>query len=227
MTKKLLYPLCAALLLAGCSQDEWTGEAAYGYLALDGISLQSIEVVPVTRAVAPGLYIEICQGDRQVALYEPEELPADATVKIPAGTYTLKAYNAAYNEQESWGNNEPGEAAYYAETSFDIAENATNTVNLPVPIVNFGVSLRLPEGFETWFKNPTFSILVGTRSVQLTKDETAYFPYAEGVEFTYTLAALNQDNENNTDIGTYTPVEAGTVYTVTYSLPEGLSVSGL
>ena len=161
------------------------------------------------------------------SLYEPEELPADATVKIPAGTYTLKAYNAAYNEQESWGNNEPGEAAYYAETSFDIAENATNTVNLPVPIVNFGVSLCLPEGFDSWFHNATFSVLSGTRSVQLGAGKTAYFPYSEGAQFTYTLAALNQDNENNTDTGTYTTVEAGTVYTVTYSLPEGLSVSRL
>lgn len=227
MTKKLLYPLCAALLLVGCSQDEWTGEAAYGYLALDGITLQSIETVPVTRAVESDLYIEICQGDQQTALYEPGQLPADATIKVPVGTYTLKAYNAAYNEQESWGDNEPGEVAYYAETSFDIAEDVTNNVTLSVPMVNFGVSLRLPEGFDTWFHNATFSVLSGNRSVQLAADETAYFPYSEGAQFTYTLAALNQDNENNTDIGTYTPVEAGTVYTVTYSLPEGLSVSRL
>lgn len=227
MTKKLLYPLCAALLLAGCSQDEWTGETAYGYLTLDGIRLQSIETVPVTRAVDSDLYIEICQGDQQTALYEPGQLPADATIKVPVGTYTLKAYNAAYNEQGSWGNNEPGEAAYYAETSINIAENETSTITLNVPMVNFGVSLNLPEGFDSWFHNETFSVLSGTRSVQLAVGETAYFPYAEGVEFTYTLAALNQDNENNTDIGTYTTVEAGTVYTVTYSLPEGLSVSGL
>lgn len=227
MTKKLLYPLCAALLLAGCSQDEWTGEAAYGYLALDGISLQSTETVPVTRAVESDLYIEICQGDRQIALYEPGELPEDATVKVPVGSYALHAYNAAYLEQDNWGDNEPGEAAYYAETSFDIAENATNTVNLPVPIVNFGVSLCLPEGFDSWFHNATFSVLSGTRSVQLGAGKTAYFPYSEGAQFTYTLAALNQDNENNTDTGTYTTVEAGTVYTVTYSLPEGLSVSRL
>ena len=227
MTKKLLYPLCAALLLAGCSQDEWTGEAAYGYLALDGISLQSIEVVPVTRAVDSDLYIEICQGDQQVALYEPEELPADATVKVPVGTYTLKAYNAAYNEQESWGDNEPGEAAYYAETPISVAENKTNAVTLNVPMVNFGVTFSLPENFKNWFKNPSFSVSAGNRSVQLATGQTAYFPYSEGIQFTYTLAALNQDNENNIDPGTYTPVEAGTVYTVTYSLPEGLNVSRL
>lgn len=227
MTKKLLYPLCAALLLVGCSQDEWTGEAAYGYLSLDGISLQSIETVPVTRAVESDLYIEIRQGDRQFALYEPGELPTDATVKVPVGTYTLQAYNAAYLAQDSWGNNERGEAAYYAETPFDIAEDATTPVTLSVPMVNFGVSLNLPEGFDSWFHNETFSVLSGTRSVQLAVGETAYFPYSEGAQFTYTLAALNQDNENNTDMGTYTTVEAGTVYTVTYSLPEGLSVSGL
>lgn len=227
MTKKLLYPLCAALLLAGCSQDEWTGEAAYGYLALDGISLQSTETVPVTRAVESDLYIEICQGDRQIALYEPGELPENATVKIPVGTYTLKAYNAAYNEQESWGNNEQGEAAYYREASISVAENKTNAVTLSVPMVNFGVSLCLPEGFDSWFHNATFSVLSGTRSVQLGAGKTAYFPYSEGAQFTYTLAALNQDNENNRDTGTYTTVEAGTVYTVTYSLPEGLSVSRL
>ena len=183
--------------------------------------------MPVARAVKSDLYIEIRQGDRQIALYEPGKLPADATVKVPVGSYTLHAYNAAYLEQDNWGDNEPGEAAYYEETSFNITEDATHTVTLIVPMVNFGVSLSLPKGFGSWFNNATFSVLSGNRSVQLGEGKTAYFPYSEGTQFTYTLAALNQDNENNTDIGTYTTVEAGTVYTVTYSLPEGLSVSGL
>lgn len=224
MIKNFLSSLCLFLLLAACTQEDMPAETTFGYLTLEGVALQTAETVPLTRAIDADLYVEIAQGNTQKALYTPGEVPE--TIKLPVGSYTLRAYNAAYTTQSSWSSAELGEAVYYAETIVDIKEEETNALVLNVPMTNVGVTFSLPEHFEEWFHNATFSILAGNRQIQLAIGETAYFAYTEGMTFTYTLSALNADNEPQNYLGISNQISPGTVYTITYNLPAGINLTG-
>lgn len=203
--KHLIYTLITFFLLASCQQEDLpaVGEGI-GYLSLEDIQIQAAEVEMVqTRAVDNDLYVEIWQNGNLYGKHEyaPGEVPAK--IELPAGTYTLKAYNSeAYETGKPW---------YSGEQEFSIAEGKVNYLSYEVPLKNFGVKLQLPEGFEELFDEIEFSV-----EGQNLTDGVPYYFSPETTSINYTLKATNGDGEEQTDNGT-TNVTAGKLYTITYS----------
>ena len=147
--------------------------------------------------------------------FTPGQSPNRMTLQ--AGSYLLKAFTP--NFQTTYGNDELGEAKYYAEKAFSIEPAVVNRISCPVPMTNTAVSLILPEGFNTWFKNYSFSIKQQTssRNVSMTVGQTAYFDCTDGAtSLLYTLTSVNTDDEPNSDSGTLS-ASAGTHYRITYA----------
>ena len=99
-------------------------------------------------------------------------------------------------------------------------------------MINFGVSFSFPEEYKEAFPTCNLTVIAGERTVgNIQSGETAYFSYAEGITFNYTLSVTNTDGEEKTNGGTYGDAEdetisAGTIYTVTYEMAtRSLSVA--
>lgn len=222
------YILCIMLgifLLASCQKEErFAEESATGFLSLTGITLQADIQTISSRAVDSELYVEILQNEETYCLYEPGTVPDK--IELPAGTYQLRAYNAAFQMENPY--EDLGNAVFYQEgTTFEVKAGEVTPLELKVPMINFGVTLRLPEEFAAYFgENYTFTV-TSDRSVRLKEGETAYFPYSENMPFSYTLTAINGDDEVTAPQGgTCTNVTSGTIYTVSYEMEtQSLSVA--
>ncbi len=171
-------------------------------------------------AVENDLYVEIWQNGQLMSgqQYEPGKVPAK--LDLPAGSYLLKTYNLAYKDMPNWVDTETGGAAFYAEKNFKIDAGKINYLNVEVPMVNIGVSLKLPEGFSDRFKDYHFTVQFGNRSAEISNGETAYFPSSE---VTYILSVTNNDGENKTNSKTIKSPVAGTIYEISY----GYATKGL
>ena len=224
MKQTIFHLLLPLVLLSSCQQEELPGtDAGYGYLAIADVSVQTVNVNTIrTRSVADDLSLrgEIWQDGKKVKELSQEEL--SQTIRQKTGDFTLKIFSQSYTEYAGWTNADLGEPVYYAEQPFTITEVDTNRVAVELPMINFGVSLSLPEGFDTWFKTYAFTAQVGERTVALQTGQTAYFPHAEGATLAYTLEATNTDDETSQETGTYGGADTGealqpnTLYTVTY-----------
>lgn len=203
--------------MAACQQEELPSGDGVGYLSLEDITVQAANVV-TTRAVDEDLYVEISSNEVNHS-YNPGATPSK--IDLNAGTYTLKAYNAAFENYQSWGNEDKGEAVYSLTTTFEVEAGKVNYLRAEVPMINFGVRLKLPEGFDTAFPKNSFSVTVGDRTVSLKDGETAYFPHLEGVNVSYTLSVTNTEAEENKKSGSNSEwenatIQPGTVYVITY-----------
>ena len=223
--KHLIYPIITLFLLAACQQEELPSGDGIGYLSLEDITVQAANVV-TSRAVDEDLYVKISSNEVNHS-YNPGATPSK--IDLNAGTYTLKAYNAAYTEYQNWTSEDKGSAVYCLETSFTIEAGKVNYFKAEVPMINFGVRLKLPEGFNTAFPKNSFSVTVGNRTVSLNDGETAYFPHSESV-ISYTLSVTNTEAEENKKSGSNSEwenatIQPGTVYVITYDYAtESLSL---
>ena len=192
-----------------------------GYLQLDGLTLDNTLETIVTRAVETDLYIEIT-GDSDVNLsYQPGQFPG-GKLELPAGNYTLTAYNEAYLTP---GSNAP---RYYAQQDFTIEAEKVRHVTLKVPMINVAISLTpIGDDLTGLFTNLVLTVITSddpSASTTLNPGETVYFDYTEGMTFTYQLTATNADNETfNTGEKTYgtaegQAIEPGHCYVISYSL---------
>ena len=223
--KYVIYILLTLFLLASCQKEEYVGTPrGMGTLVLETLSVQTENVNTVfTRAVEPDLYVEIWQNGQLLTgqRYEPGKVPGK--LDLPAGVYLLKTYNQAYQDMSGWLDTEKGNMAFSAEKDFEIESNEINYLSVEVPMVNIGVSLKLPEGFSDRFKDYHFTVQVGNRSVEISNGETAYFPLSE---VTYILSATNNDGENKTKSNTIKSPVAGTIYEISYGYAtKGLIIS--
>ena len=223
--KYVIYILLTLFLLASCQKEEYVGTPrGMGTLVLETLSVQTENVNTVfTRAVEPDLYVEIWQNGQLLTgqRYEPGKVPGK--LDLPAGVYLLKTYNQAYQDMSGWLDTEKGNMAFSAEKDFEIESNEINYLSVEVPMVNIGVSLKLPEGFSDRFKDYHFTVQVGNRSVEISNGETAYFPLSE---VTYILSATNNDGENKTKSKTIKSPVAGTIYEISYGYAaKGLIIS--
>lgn len=212
--KQLLYLLLFLFTLASCQQEEtMQGE---GYLSLSAVTVQSAQVVPLSRTVDDeeplGLRIlkdgEVYENHE----YAPgTELPTG--FKLPVGEYEIEAYNVAYSA------NETDKAMYYVKKSFTIEAGEFCKIELLASLYNFGISLSLSDDFDTFFPTYTFKVTVGDRTITLQDKETAYFPYVDGAKIIYTLAATNSDGEScPSKSDEKTEVAPGTIYKITYTI---------
>lgn len=211
--KHLLYSLITLFLLASCQQEDLPSTDGVGYLSLEDITVQAANVV-TTRAVDEDLCVKIND-----VTYGPGKTPSK--IDLTAGDYTLEAYNEAYTQYSSWTGDEKGEAVYYLSQQVEIEAGKVNYLRAEVPMINFGVRLKLPEGFNTAFPKNSFSVTVGNRTVSLNDGETAYFPHSESVSVSYTLSVTNTEVEENDKTGSNNEwenatIQPGTVYVITY-----------
>ena len=213
--KHLIYPIITLFLLAACQQEELPSGDGVGYLSLEDIAVQAAnEENILTRAVDEDLYVKIND-----VTYGPGKTPS--RIDLEAGNYTLEAYNEAYNKYQDWTGEDKGSAVYYLRQSVEIEAGKVNYLRAEVPMINFGIRLKLPEGFNTAFPTNSFSVTVGSRTVSLNDGETAYFLHSESVSVSYTLSVTNTETEENDKTGSNNEwenatIQPGTVYVITY-----------
>lgn len=217
MKQNILYIVLSLFLFVGCQQEEVQTEAqGIGYLVLDEVQAVVPELATVaSRTVDNDLYVKIT-GDGVNLTYVPGNFPTEK-IALATGAYEIEIYNAAYDTKQS------NAAKYYLKSDFTIEEGKVNYSSFQVPMVNFAVSFVLPEGFDTLFGNVSFTVQsssTASEAVTLAEDSVVYFDYTEDVSISYTLKATNADDEEVTDEGTYSSIEAGKQYVVTYALPE-------
>lgn len=222
MKRIWLYTICLGLVgLFACQQEDLPSVGETGFLSLENMTVEVANTESIsTRAVDDDLYVEIWDeaGTSRVGeTYEPGKVPTK--IELEPGNYTLKAYNAAFNEQSLWTENVKGAAVYYIDNkSFTIEAGKVNYLSVEVPMINIGVRLALPEGFSNWFKTYTFNVSDGdgNRSVSIANGETAYFTIDQDIS--YTLSVTNNDDEQKTDSKAITKdqIAAGTIYVITY-----------
>ena len=218
MKQTILYLLLGIFLLVSCQQEETLPDnTATGYLVLESIDMQVSQQTISSRAVDADLYVDILQEDAIFRQYGPGMVPD--RIELPEGTYRLHVYNAAATLPDPYDGNGVAIFEYTGEPITVEANGITLIEEIEVPMINFGVTLQLPEEFNTYFKNYTFTVTSSDRALTLKEGETAYFPYSENMPFSYTLTAINGDDEVTAPQGgTYTNVTSGTIYTVSYEM---------
>lgn len=222
MKKNIVYILLGIFLLASCQQENEI-PSGKGYLSVEGIELQSQVVTEVvSRAVDESLTVDLYKGGELVRTLTPEEMQNKIELD-PATDYMLKVHSANYGEESTWGYDTKGEPVYYIEVPFEVTEGATTPLKVQVPMITFAVCLNMSAVTGDWLQGYTFTVTSGgSRSVTLQDGETAYFPYSEGVSFTYRLSVTNSDGEVKEQSGSWgtedgETVAQNTVYTVTYN----------
>ena len=217
MKHTLLYIATLCLLLTACQQEELPqGAQALGYLSLSAVEVEvgDVQLISTRAEDTEDLIIALTPEGGTVKEYEYAE-----TISCPPGSYTLEIYNQAYKEKADAAQH------YYKHTeSVVITEGETNDDVEPisVPMINFGVQLKLPEEFTNWFKNYTFTV----NGEPLKDGETVYFDYSEGTKITYSLTVTNTDGDENTDNDEHSEVAKGTIYAITYELEtQSLKIS--
>ena len=217
MKQTILYLLLGIFLLASCQQEDISSNTATGYLVLESIDVQVNQQTVSSRAVDADLYVDILQEDAIFRQYGPGMVPD--RIELPEGTYRLHVYNAAATLPDPYDGNGVAIFEYIGEPITVEANGTTLIEEIEVPMINFGVTLQLPEEFNTFFENYAFTV-TSDRSVELKEGETAYFPYnSDKVTFSYSLKATNADGEESEpEGGTRNEVVSGTIYTVSYEM---------
>ena len=216
MKHTLLY-IATLFLLAACQQEELPqGAQALGYLSLSAVEVEAsdVQLISTRASETDDLMVTLTptNGDGKLT-----ECPCSETISCQPGTYTLEIYNQAYKDKAD-------AAQYYYKCTEPvvITEGKTETVEAKVSMINFGVRLQLPDEFEDWFEDYTFTVNGET----LTNGATVYFDYSEGTKITYSLNVTNTDGDKNTDNNEYTAVTQGTIYVITYELEtQSLKIS--
>ena len=199
--------------MASCQQEDLpTVGEGIGYLSLEDIQIQAAEVETVqTRAVDDDLYVKINDVEYGPGKTEPK-------IELEAGQYTLEAYNDAYKNNASWGNENKGEAIYYISEPVQIEAGKTTYQNIDVPMINFAVRLALDEEVKVLFSDEALTVTSGERTITLNEGETAYF-LPDATEFTYSLAAKNTEGDDMAlEEKTKNDAKDGKLYVITYSL---------
>lgn len=219
MKQTILYFIAGLFFLTGCAQEELsiTESNQVGYLTVENLVPQQAEQISVgSRAVDADLYVEIADTNATTT-YNPGAVPAK--IELTTGTCTVKAYNAAYKD------NTPNAAKYYAETTVEIKEGKVEYLSLEVPMVNYGVTLSLPDNFSDWFSDYTFSIgkKTATETSVLKEGEVIYFDYQKGDVLSYSLKVTSEEETDGTfmQTGSYgdaegKAIEPGKIYQITY-----------
>ena len=219
MKRATLIISAATIMLASCSQDEVT-HAGKATMILD-LTYENMPQITVTRAVSPGLSIQILTPDGTVYQeYAAGAVPDKVTLEGGV-TYTVKAFTP---NQDTWqtANDGRGEACYYGETTVTAIEDEVVYCRCSVPMTNYAVTFSLPDHFDEMFSAYVFTVHANGRDAVLRRsDARAYFSVdTEG--FTYRLQATNTDGaEFSSPTGTCTDVQNGRMYRVNYSYDFG------
>ena len=216
-------------ILTACQQEATPG--AVGYLEMASlrkaivtqttVNARAVEEVDATET----WYISLTNENHEKVVADQEVNSATGKIELPAGTYTVELKNASYKNGES---NKP--KYYLSEGGLEIKVGRVTYPAYTVPMVNFAVTLSLPDGFSTYFSGEILqvkSIYTGGKSavtLNANNGETIYFDHDDIDYVECTLSALNQDNETVRTTCTVKSITQATNYIITYTLPNALQV---
>lgn len=220
--KRILYIYVLLSFFAACSNEEQFDVLRNeGTLVLNDLSRQQVvkAKVQTRNVVDPDLAVEILASDGTV--YRGYQYAAGATLPekfalIP-GDYTIHAFtqNASIWTTQNDGR---GGAVFETRQSFNIQEDWVTYLNVEVPMINYGVTYSVPEGFSDWFPTCQFTVIGDNRTCPITQDQAAYFDPAKIDGFSFTLHLVNKDGEvYDLEPQTYENPKAGLLYCVTYT----------
>lgn len=208
-------------MLIGCQQKEVLSGA--GYLSVSGIEVQLQTVAEVASRSTDDIVwtVELWKGSEMLRTLSTEEMQNKIELDA-ADDYMLKVYSPNYGVEKDWTNEEKGEPVYYTEVPFVVKQGETTGLKVQVPTITFAVSLNLSEVIGDWLQEYDFTVTAGDRTVALDNGDIAYFPYSEGVSFSYQLTLTNSDSETNTLNGDWGKdegevINTNTIYTVVYN----------
>lgn len=211
-------------LFVSCNRRDDIHSLSSGFLSVTKIEYESEILSEIsTRAIDETLIVELWKGGELLRELTADEMQNKINLDA-ASDYSLKVYSSNYGSDTSWTNDVKGEPIYYIEVPFEVEEGKVTSLNIKVPMTNFGIRLNMPEiAGTTWLKGYTFNVTVGDRQVELLNGETAYFSYSEGIQFSYNLSITNTDDETNALNGVWgdseeETINRNTIYTVTYNL---------
>lgn len=208
-------------MLIGCQQKEVLSGA--GYMSVSGIEVQLQTVAEVASRSTDDIIwtVELWKGSEMLRTLSTEEMQNKIELDA-ADDYMLKVYSPNYGVEKGWTNDEKGEPVYYTEVPFVVKQGETTGLKVQVPTITFAVSLNLSEVIGDWLQEYDFTVTAGDRTVALDNGDIAYFPYSEGVSFSYQLTLTNSDSETNTLNGDWGKdegevINTNTIYTVVYN----------
>ena len=208
-------------MLIGCQQKEVLSGA--GYMSVSGIEVKSQTVAEVASRSTDDIIwtVELWKGGEMLRTLSTEEMQNKIELDA-ADDYMLKVYSPNYGVEKGWTNDEKGEPVYYTEVPFVVKQGETTGLKVQVPTITFAVSLNLSEVIGDWLQEYDFTVTAGDRTVALDNGDIAYFPYSEGVSFSYQLTLTNSDSETNTLNGDWGKdegevINTNTIYTVVYN----------
>jgi hypothetical protein len=147
-------------------------------------------------------------------------------IELEEGTFNIHVYS---ENQETWrtDNGGKGSACFVGDTEVTIATDSISYCIYETPMINYAVTLTLPELFHDLFTAYTFTVASGGRSLDLREGEKVYFsPYDAG--FTYKLSATNIDgDQHSASTILYTDVQRGKLYNLRYSFASGSTSGGI
>lgn len=208
-------------MLVGCQQKEVI--SGVGYISVSGIEIQSKTITEVASWATDDITwtVELWKGSEMLRTLSTEEMQNKIELDA-ADDYMLKVYSPNYGVEKGWTNDEKGEPVYYTEVPFVVKQGETTGLKVQVPTITFAVSLNLSEVIGDWLQEYDFTVTAGDRTVALDNGDIAYFPYSEGVSFSYQLTLTNSDSETNTLNGDWGKdegevINTNTIYTVVYN----------
>ena len=165
--------------------------------------------------------VELWKGGEKLRTLSTEEMQNKIELDA-ADDYMLKVYSPNYGVEKGWTNDEKGEPVYYTEVPFVVKLGETTGLKVKVTTITFAVSLNLSEVIGDWLQGYDFTVTAGDRTVALDNGDIVYFPYSEGVSFSYQLTLTNSDSETNTLNGDWGKdegevINTNTIYTVVYN----------
>ncbi len=202
-----IYFLLTLLTFASCANEEDTpnikGESSLCLITRAGNITEDKDLAMKVLDNKGNLYKQ----------YNTGEIPQKITLE--PGEFTLIVYT---DNQNTWqeANNGKGEACYYTEYHVKMNFDEIRRDTIAVPMINYAVTLKLPEYFHDLFESHTLKLSDYKRHTTITEGEKAYFACSkEG--FNYSLEATNTDGatHSHSEIK-YNSVENGKLYIVKY-----------
>lgn len=211
--KKIIYITLCVMLFASCQQNEVPNKPKSECVLILELACANRQISS-TRAIDSDLAVSILDNEgNPYCEFLPGEIPTK--IVLEPGQFIIRAYT---DNQETWqeANNGRGEACYYVEYQVKMNFDEIRRDTISVPMINYAVSLKLPEYFHNLFNSHTFALISGNRNTSIQEGETAYFNPSDG-GFAYSLQATNIDGVTHSHSAyKYSDVQSGKHYVVKY-----------
>lgn len=212
---------------ASCANEELVPAKKEGTLELT-VSRFPIPAVS-TRAVEEDLNVDVVDpsGEEPTKHFAAAAVPSKITLTADK-EYRIVAYTSNQNTWQT-ANGGLGEPCFWGETTATVEEDATVYVTYQVPMINYAVTLTMPEKFGDYFKSYTFTVsdgLDGGRSVRVAEGQKGYFSATRG--FFYELWATNTDERTSHHAPIEVEVvEGGKCYDIHYLYGTDINTGGI